>query len=206
VMDGQLSTNPLAGTRPRGATPAEDARLRQELQADRKELAEHVLSVTTMFAELEPLCVPDSLVVRRLLDVVLQPRVQHLSSVIAGKLAPDYHVLDALWALFPSVTVTGLPKPAALALLRSIEPAPRGLYAGAIGWAAGPRSGRFSLAIRGIYRYGGRTVLQAGAGIMPESQPDAERAEVAAKLRAMEEALARSRSGPGCRSVGIVSE
>lgn len=192
VADGQLVTNPLAGTRPRGATTAEDARLRAELQTDRKELAEHVLSVTTMWAELEPVCRPDSLAVRRLLAVVRQPRVQHLSSVLAGQLAPEHHLLDALWALFPSVTVTGLPKREALALLRRLEPAPRGIYAGVFGWASGRADGRFALAIRGVYRYGRRTFLQAGAGIMPESRPAAERAEVAAKLQAMEDALARS--------------
>jgi anthranilate/para-aminobenzoate synthase component I len=108
------------------------ARLPAELLGDRKELAEHVLSVTTMFAELEPLCAPDSLVIRRLLDVIRQQRVQHLSSVLTGQLAPRRHALGAPWVLFPSVTVIGLPKASALALLCCLEP-PRGVYAGALG-------------------------------------------------------------------------
>jgi salicylate synthetase len=192
VADGALVTNPLAGTRPRGATVEEDARLREELRTDRKELAEHMLSVTTMLAELAPVCAPETVAVSRLLDICLQQKVQHLSSVLTARLAPDHHVLDALWALFPSVTVTGLPKPTALALLRRLETHPRGLYAGAFGWVAGHAHCRFSLAIRGVFRYGQRSFLQAGAGIMPESRPDAELAETAYKLRAMEDALAHT--------------
>jgi salicylate synthetase len=191
VADGLLTTNPLAGTRRRGATPEEDARLRAELRNDRKEMAEHVLSVTTMLEELGPLCVPETLAVTRLLDICLQQQVQHLSSVVQGRLAPERHALEALWALFPSVTVTGLPKADALALLRQLE-GPRGLYAGALGWVAGRDACRFALAIRGLFRYGRRTFLQAGAGIMPESDPEAELAETIYKLRAMEEALAQT--------------
>jgi anthranilate/para-aminobenzoate synthase component I len=190
VTEHTLLTNPLAGTRKRGATVEEDERLRQELRADRKEMAEHVFSVTTMLDELAPVCAPGTLAVTRLLDVALQQKVQHLSSVIAGRLAEGVGALDALWALFPSVTVTGLPKSAALPLVRRLEEHPRGIYAGTLGWAAGRGDCRFSLAIRGIFRYGERSFLQAGAGIMPESLPEAELAETAHKLRAMEDALA----------------
>jgi anthranilate/para-aminobenzoate synthase component I len=106
-----------------------------------------------MLAELAPVCAPETVAVSRLLDICLQQQVQHLSSVLTARLAPDRHVLDALWALFPSVTVTGLPKPTALALLRRLETHPRGLYAGAFGWVAGHAHCRFSLAIRGVFRY-----------------------------------------------------
>jgi salicylate synthase len=189
---GALETNPLAGTRPRGPTPEEDERLREELRYHPKEIAEHVLSVTTQLAELGPVCAPEAPVVCRLLDVCLQQKVQHLSSLVTGHLGPERAALEALWALFPSVTVSGLPKPAALPLLRRLEGHPRGLYAGAFGWVAGRADCRFSLAIRGIFRYGARTFLQAGAGIMPDSVPEAELAETAHKLRAMEDALAQT--------------
>jgi anthranilate/para-aminobenzoate synthase component I len=192
VGDSAVELNPLAGTRPRGATPEEDERLREELRYHAKELAEHVLSVTTQLAELEPVCAPGSLVVSRLLDVCLQAKVQHLSSIMTGRLAADHTALEALWTLFPSVTVSGLPKADALPLLRRLECQPRGLYAGAFGWVRGRRDGRFSLAIRSIFRYGARTFLQAGAGIMPDSVPAAELAETAHKLRAMESALAQT--------------
>jgi salicylate synthetase len=198
VADGALETNPLAGTRPRGATVEDDARLRAELRADHKEIAEHVLSVTTMLEELAPLCVPESLTVSRLLDICLQQRVQHLSSTLRARLTPERHALDAFWALFPSVTVTGLPKPAALDLVRRLEPHPRALYAGAFGWMAGGADCRFSLAIRGIFRYGDRTFLHAGAGIMPESRPAAELAETGYKLQAMQAALAQTVGLPTC--------
>jgi salicylate synthase len=192
VNGGALETNPLAGTRPRGATPDEDARLREELRYHPKEIAEHVLSVTTQLEELRPVCAPATPVVCRLLDVCLQQKVQHLSSLVTGRLAPERAALEALWALFPSVTVSGLPKAAALPLLRRLEGHPRGLYAGAFGWVTGREDSRFSLAIRGIFRYGRRTFLQAGAGIMPDSVPEAELAETAHKLRAMEDALAQT--------------
>jgi anthranilate/para-aminobenzoate synthase component I len=192
VDGGALETNPLAGTRPRGATPDEDSRLREELRYHPKEIAEHVQSVTTQLEELRPVCAPATPVVCRLLDVCLQQKVQHLSSLVTGRLAPDSAALDALWALFPSVTVSGLPKSAALPLLRRLEGHPRGLYAGAFGWVSGRTDARFSLAIRGIFRYGQRTFLQAGAGIMPDSVPEAELAETEHKLRAMEDALAQT--------------
>ncbi len=198
VSGGELETNPLAGTRPRGRTLAEDERLRAELRTDRKELAEHVLSVTTMLDELGPLCAPKTLAVSRLLDICLQQEVQHLSSTLTAQLAPGRRALEALWALFPSVTVTGLPKAPALALLRRLEDHPRALYAGTVGWAAGRDDCRFSLAIRGVFRYGRRSFLHAGAGIMAESRPEAELAETAAKLRAMEVALAHTAGVPAC--------
>lgn len=191
ARDERIVTNPLAGTRPRGGTPEEDSRLRAELKHNRKELAEHMYSVTSMLGELESLCEPGTLVVSRLMDVCLQPRVQHLSSVIQGRLAAGRHVLDPLAALFPSVTVSGVPKDAALRIVRHLERHPRGLYSGVIGWVSGAAC-RFSLAIRGIYRYGRRTFLQAGAGIMAESDPLAELDETAHKLAAMREALARA--------------
>ena len=188
VSGGALETNPLAGTRPRGRTPEEDARLREELRYHPKEIAEHVLSVTTQLDELRPVCTDERPVVCRLLDVCLQQKVQHLSSLVTGRLAPERAALEALWALFPSVTVSGLPKRGALPLLRRLEGHPRGLYAGAFGWVAGRADARFSLAIRGIFRYGARSFLQAGAGVMPDSVPGAELAETAHKLRAMEDA------------------
>jgi salicylate synthase len=187
-----ITTNPLAGTRRRGKTIAEDEQLRTELKLNHKEIVEHVLSVTTMLGELEPICEPDSLVVKRLMDVSLQQRVQHLSSVIHGNLVKDCSALDALWAVFPSVTVAGFPKEAAIRAIRELESGGRGVFAGAIGWVGSAADCRFSLAIRGIYRYGARTFVHAGAGIMAESAPAAELAETEYKLSAMREALART--------------
>jgi len=185
-----IVTNPLAGTRPRGPTPVEDERLRTELMENHKEIVEHVVSVNTVLAELAPICERDSLVVSRFMDVALLRKVQHLSSVVRGSLAAGHQVLDALWALFPAVTVTGLPKRKAIEIVRSLEPTPRYLYAGAMGWVSGAGDCRFSLALRGLFRCGSRSFLQAGAGILAESVPEAELLETSYKLSAMKDALA----------------
>jgi salicylate synthetase len=187
--NGQIVTNPLAGTRPRGETPVEDAKLRGELVENHKEIVEHVLSVKTVLSELDPICAQDTLVVNRFMGVALQRKVQHLSSIVSGSLGLGVGVLDALWALFPAVTVTGLPKSHALRVIRGLELSPRYLYAGAIGWVRGAGDCRFSVAIRGIVRCGTRSFLQAGAGILAESIPEAEWLETSHKLSAMKHSL-----------------
>jgi salicylate synthetase len=192
--DRALVSNPLAGTRPRGATFEEDERLRHELRHDHKEIVEHVLSVTTLLGQLEPVCEHDTLIVRDLMDVSIHQYVQHLSSYIIGRVSTEKHVLDALWAMFPSVTIAGFPREPAVRLLRSLEPGRRSLYSGVIGWVAGDADCRFSLAIRGVFRYGGLTYLHTGAGIMAESVPEREFMETEEKLGAARQALARAAS------------
>ncbi len=190
VSGRRLVTNPLAGTRPRSADTCEDERLSGELLRDHKELVEHVVSVMAMIAEIESVCTKESVRVTRLLDVARFERVQHLSSTICGTLAGRTDALDALWALFPAVTVTGLPKRQAIATLRDIEDSPRYLYGGVVGSLAGANDCRFSLAIRALFR-GLRSFVHAGAGIMAESTPEGEWAETNHKLSAMQDALAK---------------
>jgi anthranilate/para-aminobenzoate synthase component I len=191
----RITSNPLAGTRPRGATVEADERLRNELKQDHKEIVEHVLSVTTMLSQLEPFCDPDTLVVSRLMEICVQQNVQHLSSVIRGTLGRDWHVLDALWALFPGVTIAGFPSGPAVRMLRELESGPRCLYSGILGWVSGDSECRFSLAIRGMFRYGTRTFLHAGAGIVPESVPESEFTETQHKLAITRSALAGALAG-----------
>lgn len=185
-----ITTNPLAGTRRRGQSPEEDRRLRDELRSNHKEIVEHVLAVTTMFSELESVCRPGTVCVNRLMDVAVHRRVQHLSSVLSGTLAENREVLDALWALFPSVTVTGLPRAEAIRELRTLEADPRYLYSGAAGWVSGPDDCEFMLTIRSIFQHRGRTFLHAGAGIIAESLPHSELAETRDKLSAMKDVIA----------------
>lgn len=187
----RLESNPLAGTRKRGASFDEDDCLRHELRHDHKEIVEHVLSVSTLLGQLEPVCEHGSLVVRGLMDVSIHAYVQHLSSWILGRVSPERHVLEALWATFPSVTIAGFPREPAVRLLRSLEQGPRSLYSGVIGWVSGDADCRFSLAIRGVFRYGGLTYLNTGAGIMAESVPEREFMETEQKLGAALQALAR---------------
>jgi salicylate synthetase len=193
----RITSNPLAGTRPRGKTVGDDERLREELLRDHKEIVEHVLSVTTLLSQLEPFCEHDSLVVSRLMEVCVQQNVQHLSSVIRGVLGSDRHVLDALWAVFPGVTIAGFPAGPAVRMLRALETGPRGLYSGVLGWVSGESECRFSLAIRGMYRYGERTFLHAGAGIVAESVPESEFTETEHKLAITREALSRIMASEG---------
>ena len=190
ATDREITSNPLAGTRPRGATVEHDERLREELKHDHKEIVEHVVSVTTMLSQLEPFCEHDTLVVKRLMEVCVQQNVQHLSSVIRGTLSRDCHVLDALWALFPGVTIAGFPGDPAVRMLRELEPGPRCLYSGILGWVSGDSECRLSLSIRGIFRYGTRTYLHAGAGIVHESVPESEFTETEHKLEITRNALA----------------
>ncbi|HEX6037638.1 chorismate-binding protein [Longimicrobium sp.] len=187
----RLESNPLAGTRKRGASFDDDEALRHELRHDHKEIVEHVLSVTTLLGQLEPVCEHGSLGVRGLMDISIHQYVQHLSSTIQGRVSPDRHVLEALWAVFPSVTIAGFPREPAVRLLRTLESGPRSLYSGVIGWVSGSADCRFSLAIRGVFRYGGLTYLNTGAGIMAESVPVNEFMETEQKLRAAMQALAR---------------
>lgn len=188
--DRRIVTNPLAGTRRRGRSAVEDQQLCDELRSSHKEIVEHVLAVTTMCSELATVCDPDTVCVRPLMEVVRHRRVQHLSSVVRATLAGGREVLDALWALFPSVTVTGAPKAAALREVRALEGHPRFLYSGAIGWVSGADDCELMLAIRSVFRHGGRAFLHAGAGIVAGSHPPAELAETRHKLSAMKDAIA----------------
>ncbi len=181
---GVFTANPLAGTRASGENAWENNRIEKSLLGDRKELAEHVLGLAQMLAELQPCCETDTLVIKKFLNFSYQNNLMHLSSELKGCLKNDTHCIDALLALFPSVMVSGASKTEAIRCIRDIEPFPRGLYAGAAGWAAG-RDCRFSVIIRSFCKYGSRLFVQAGAGILAESDPVLENQEVNLKMSAM---------------------
>lgn len=189
---GIVSTVPLVGTRPRGVTPAEDARLGQELLADRKERDEHALCVRRMVEELESSGCVDAISWPERPTLFHLLRLQHLGSLLTARLIPGADVVDVLASLFPAVTVTGSPRATALSLLRRLEAGPRGLYAGAVGWISGQRECRLSVAIRGAFQYGDRVFVHAGAGITSASDPAAEARESTMKLLTVEQALQRA--------------
>lgn len=199
-MERVVVTNPLAGTRPRSDIESEDERLRAELLRDHKELVEHVLAVSTMLSELGRVCDPDTLAIQRFMNVVQQKRVQHLSSVLRGTILDGHDLFDVLWALFPSVTVTGLPRDAALRTIRTLEAHPRYLYAGAVGWMSGDDACRLMLSIRSIFQYRGRAFLQAGAGIVAGSVGERELCETTHKLAALKETLTSAAVADGRRA------
>jgi|GEM_PF-969200 len=185
---GKITASPLAGTNSCGSNVEANLKKRQSLLNDRKELAEHTLALLQMLDELRPYCAPGTLVVSRLLDIVQQNNLMHLSSELSGQLGADKHCIDAMLSLFPSAMVSGVPKAESIRLIRRLEGFPRGLFGGTIGWVSG-HDCRFALTIRGIYKYGARLFVQAGAGILEESDPLRENAEVNLKMCAMLDAL-----------------
>jgi salicylate synthetase len=182
---GHIRTHPLAGTRWRGASQEEDARLKAQLQASRKQQMEHLISAVAVQSELETVCQQGTVSIRNMAHVQQYRTVQHLASQISGQLAPSKTSWDALQAVFPGVTVSGISKAAAIAWIDCLEQTPRGLYAGAIGWMSQDGSADLAIAIRTIFQRGSRTVFQAGAGIVLDSDPTDEYEETWHKMQTM---------------------
>ena len=182
---GRVATNPLAGTRPRGADEARDAEIRGELFTDPKEVKEHALSVLLAQEEIASVCDPASVRVHDFMEVKKFRCVQHLSSRVSGKLAPGRTLWDALRVLFPGVTVSGIPKAPALRWISESEAEPRGIYAGAVGYVDERGRADLAIAIRSAFQYGRTVHLNAGAGIVAESKPDFEYIESVNKMNTM---------------------
>ena len=189
VEGGRVETRPLAGTRPRSADGDEDRRLEEELRADAKERAEHLMLVDLGRNDLGRVCRFGSVTVPELMAVERYSHVMHLVSAVTGTLAPGRDALDALVAAFPAGTLSGAPKIRAMELIDELEPARRGLYGGALGYLDLRGNLDFCIAIRTIVMEGGRATVQAGAGIVADSDPAAELAETEAKAGAMRAAL-----------------
>jgi salicylate synthetase len=182
---GHIRTHPLAGTRWRGANQEEDARLKAQLQASRKQQMEHLISAVAVQSELETVCQQGTVSIRNMAHVQQYRTVQHLASQISGQLAPSKTSWDALQAVFPGVTVSGISKAAAISWIDRLEQTPRGLYAGAIGWMSQDGSADLAIAIRTLFQRGSRTVFQAGAGIVLDSDPTDEYEETWHKMQTM---------------------
>ena len=189
VEAGRVETRPLAGTRPRGADGDEDRRLEEDLRADAKERAEHLMLVDLGRNDLGRVCRFGSVAVPELMAVERYSHVMHLVSAVTGDLAPGRDALDALVAAFPAGTLSGAPKIRAMELIDELEPARRGLYGGALGYLDLRGNLDFCIAIRTIVMAAGRATVQAGAGIVADSDPRAELAETEAKAGAMRAAL-----------------
>jgi salicylate synthetase len=190
---GWVLTNPLAGTRPRGGTPEDDTVLFNELFEDAKEVKEHAISIWHAQTEIASVCTPKSVRVFDFLNVKKYRCVQHLSSQVGGKLQTNKSTWDALQVLFPGITVSGVEKTAALAWINQLEEEPRGIYAGAVGWIDAYGAADFAIAIRSVYQYHERICLNAGAGIMAESDPQKEYIESVNKMNTMLHTLVLAR-------------
>jgi anthranilate synthase component 1 len=185
VESGRAMVHPIAGTRPRGATPTDDAALAAELLADPKERSEHVMLVDLGRNDLGRVCVPGSVEVVDFFAVERYSHVMHIVSTVVGSVAPGYVAYDVLAACFPAGTLSGAPKPRAMELIEQIEPRRRGLYGGAVGYLDFAGDLDTCIAIRTVLLRDGVAYVQAGAGIVADSDPAAEDAECRNKAAAV---------------------
>jgi anthranilate synthase component 1 len=189
VADGKAETRPIAGTRPRGADPVQDACLAAEMLADEKERAEHLMLVDLGRNDLGRVCKPGTVKVDEFMEVERYSHVMHMVSSVTGELNEGVAATDALRAVFPAGTVSGAPKVRAMEIIDELEPTRRGPYAGAIGYLSYSGDLDSCIYIRTILVRDGRAYVQAGAGIVADSDPESEYMETVNKSRAMFRAI-----------------
>lgn len=184
VEDGRATVRPIAGTRPRGATPAEDEAIAAELRADPKELAEHVMLVDLGRNDLGRISKPGTVRLTERMALERYSHVMHLTSNVEGELADGSDALDVVRATFPAGTLSGAPKVRAMQIIEDLEPVRRGLYGGAVGYLGFDGNADLAIAIRTVVARDGVLTLQAGAGIVEASDPAKEYEETVNKARA----------------------
>ncbi|MCR8671763.1 anthranilate synthase component I [Agrococcus sp. HG114] len=189
VHEGRATMHPIAGSRPRGADAAADRELAEDLLADPKERSEHVMLVDLARNDLAKVCVPGTVAVTELMAIERFSHIMHIVSTVEGQLRADASALDAFRATFPAGTLSGAPKPRALELIDELEPAQRGVYGGVVGWLDLAGDADLAIAIRTVTLRDGVAHVQSGAGLVADSDPEAELQEVrnkaAAPLRAV---------------------
>ncbi len=195
VEGRRIETHPIAGTRPRGSNEQEDLRLAEELKRSEKERAEHVMLVDLGRNDIGRVSDFGSVRVPQYMSLERYSHVMHLVSTVEGTLAEEYDHLDALVACFPAGTVSGAPKIRAMQILAELEPTRRDIYAGAVGYIDFAGNLDFCIAIRTITIRNGRARIQAGAGIVADSNAAAEYDETCDKARALLQALAMAEAG-----------
>ncbi|WP_028933046.1 anthranilate synthase component I [Pseudonocardia spinosispora] len=190
VRDGVATTHPIAGTRWRGDTEEEDLLLEKDLRTDEKERAEHVMLVDLGRNDLGRVCEPGTVKVHNFFQVERYSHVMHLVSTVTGRLADGRNAFDAVTACFPAGTLSGAPKPRAMEIIEKLEPTRRGLYGGIVGYLDFAGNGDTAIAIRTALIRDGRAYVQAGGGIVADSDPVAEDTETLNKARAVLSAIA----------------
>ncbi len=193
VHQGKVEYRPIAGTRPRGATEAEDHALAEEMLHDEKERAEHVMLVDLGRNDVGRVSRFGSVKVDRLMFVERYSHVMHIVSSIEGQLRPELTAVDALRACFPAGTLSGAPKVRAMEIIEELEPARRGAYGGAVLYADFSGNLDSCIAIRSMLATGGKGYVQAGAGIVADSVPELEHQESINKAQAVIRAIERAR-------------
>ena len=184
VAAGKMTLRPIAGTRRRGASHDEDLRLEAEMRADPKECAEHTMLVDLGRNDVGRVSRIGTVRVEKLMETERFSHVMHMTSEVGGLLKPGLGAVDAFTAAFPAGTLSGAPKIRAMEIIDELEGVQRGPYGGAVGWFSGAGDVQLAIAIRTLFRSGGRLFAQAGAGIVADSDPAAEWRELLAKVRA----------------------
>lgn len=187
--DQKLVTNPIAGTRPRGATPEEDEDLARSLLADPKELAEHVMLVDLARNDMGRIARFGSVKVRDFMHIRKYSHVMHLISMVEGKKAGQYHPIDLVSAFLPAGTLSGAPKVRAMEIIDELESVRRGLYGGAVGYIDFNGDVDFCITIRTMIKKDNLVYIQAGAGIVADSDPASEYEECCNKAGALAKVL-----------------
>ena len=195
LKDGEVTVRPIAGTRPRGATPAEDDALEAELLADPKERAEHLMLIDLGRNDVGRVSLPGSVEVGERFVIERYSHVMHIVSEVTGRLKAGLSYADVLRATFPAGTVSGAPKIRALEVIRELEPVKRNVYSGAVGYIGWHGDADTAIAIRTAVIQDGRLHVQAGAGIVHDSDPVREWDETMNKGRALFRAVAQAAKG-----------
>jgi anthranilate synthase component 1 len=195
VDHGRAELRPIAGTRPRGKDAEDDARIERELFSDPKEIAEHVMLVDLGRNDLGRISKPGTVRVTERMVAERYSHVMHITSNVQGELAEGRDAIDVLRATFPAGTLSGAPKVRAMQIIEQLEPEPRGVYGGAIGYVGFDGNMDLAIAIRTVVEQGGELLVQAGAGIVEASQPNAEYEETLSKARAALAAIATAGDG-----------
>jgi anthranilate synthase component 1 len=185
VTNGEVLIHPIAGTRPRSASPEEDLRLSAELLADPKERAEHLMLVDLGRNDLGRVCEAGSVEVVEFMHIERFSHVMHIVSTVTGKLAKTSTPIDALFSTFPAGTLSGAPKPRAMEIIETLEPTRRGIYGGAIGYIDFTGNIDACIAIRTAVIHENVAYVQAGGGIVADSNPEAENQETMNKAAAV---------------------
>lgn len=189
--DGSVITEPLAGTRAFGRGTDSDQAARNDLESNSKEIVEHAISVRSSLQEIAEVAQPGTTVVTDFMTVRERGSVQHLGSTVGGVLAQTMNRMDALEALFPAVTASGIPKAESVDAILRLDESPRGLYSGAVVMFSADGGMDAALTLRSAYEVDGQTWLRAGAGIIAESTPEREFEETCEKLTTLAPYLVR---------------
>jgi anthranilate synthase component 1 len=194
VTKGLAVTHPIAGSRPRGKSVEEDLKLEEDLLGDNKEKSEHLMLVDLARNDLLKVCVPSTVSVSEFMQVHRFSHIMHLVSTVEGKVAPGKSPVDVFKATFPAGTLSGAPKPRALEIINELEDSNRGIFGGVVGYFDFAGNADLAIAIRTAFIRDGIAHVQAGAGIVLDSNPESEFQETIAKANAPLRAIASANS------------